>query len=57
VIDAAVSRLREGGTSTSPRSVAATGMARSTPGCSQTRQTRPSDPGMIVILSRGSFSP
>ena len=56
-MDAAVRRLREGGSRTAPRSVDATGMARSTPGCSQTRQTRPSAPGMIVILSRGSVSP
>jgi hypothetical protein len=56
-MDLAVRRLREGGTSTSPRSVDPIGMARSTPGCSQTRQTRPRGPCMIVIPSSGSLSP
>ncbi len=38
------------------RLVAAIGMARSMPGCSQTRQTRPNR-CWVVMPSRGSSSP
>ena len=54
---AGVRRQGEGGVRTLPRLVAAMGMARSTPGCSHTRHTRPRRCCIVVMPSNGSVSP
>jgi len=55
-MEAGESRQRLGRTKRPLRVVAAIGMARSIPGCSQTRQTRRTL-GWVVMPSKGSSSP